>query len=202
MSDRFGERAVERAELHAFEPLPANITRLERNLALNSIENVIVHSMAVSDKAGEAMFYAPESRSSGTGRLAARKGLRPKLKVATATLDNLVAEGTISTPRFIKMDVEGAELRVLRGADQLLSSDNPPMMIFELNEELAAAFDSTPEDYAQLLEAKGYRTYVLKSGKLESIDLRNQRGHNDIFAFKGSHLPDVEMASSHLNGAR
>src|SRR5437588_2385506 len=120
--------------LHAFEPLPANITRLERNLALNSIENVMVHSIAVSDTAGEAVFYSPESRSSGTGRLAPREGLRPELKVATATLDSLLVEGTIGTPGFIKMDVEGAELRVLRGAQRLLASDNAPMIMFELNE--------------------------------------------------------------------
>jgi FkbM family methyltransferase len=98
----------------AFEPLPENLKFLRLHLGANRIENVTVLDAAVSDSQGVAYFA--EGRNTHTGELSPDGQIR----VRTVKLDELLADGIIPAPNVIKIDVEGAELRVLQGAEQIL----------------------------------------------------------------------------------
>lgn len=102
----------------AFEPSPDLFSELETNLQRNGLRNVTVMQMAVSDSAGDAEFYLGDS--SATGRLRSLESTPaedrgPTIKVTATSLDLLASKGDIPLPDLIKIDVEGAESRVLEG---------------------------------------------------------------------------------------
>jgi FkbM family methyltransferase len=123
----------------AFEPDPLNRARLEKHLAAKgSPANVRVHSVAVSDVAGEATLYHPTEGGRNHGEASLFRpadGAAAAYTVPTARLDEVVTD----SPRLIKMDVEGAELAAIRGMTRLLKADTPPMLVVEHNPESAAA---------------------------------------------------------------
>jgi FkbM family methyltransferase len=130
----------------AFEPVPENYQYLTRTFPGARVLNI-----ALSDKVGEATFNVVVGRT-------ARSGLRrveypdPKqeireVQVHVDTLDNVVGSKHVD---FIKVDVEGAELRVLRGGRQLIGRDRP-VIVFEHGDERAAFFGDKPEELFDLL---------------------------------------------------
>jgi FkbM family methyltransferase len=112
----------------AFEPLPANFRILEENLRLNSIQNVMIRREAVSDFSGNISFDFPrEEVSLIAGPLLESDNLGT-FQVPAISLDEFVRQ-TGQPIHFIKMDVEGAETAVLRGAVQTLKAFHPSMVV-------------------------------------------------------------------------
>jgi FkbM family methyltransferase len=110
--------------VHAFEPLPENIARLERSLALNEgSANVAIHPWAVADVVGEVPLYPDVS--SLMGGLIGGPGV--SIVVRGVTLDALAND--LGLPDLIKVDVEGAESRVLAGGKQLLAQHSVPLIM-------------------------------------------------------------------------
>jgi FkbM family methyltransferase len=138
----------------AIEPFPPVRADLEANLALNDLDISVVGS-AVSDAAGEATFevldrdvlnrLAPDGAGGGGG-----------ITVPVTTLDQLVGD---DPPALVKIDVEGAELSVMRGAETLLSSSGP-VLLFE-HAGHSAHFGITPADLREFLRGHGYTIYLL-----------------------------------------
>ena len=152
----------------AFEPLPANRVFLRRHLALNRIENVEVMDVAIGDRAGEERFnHAPNHTM---GHLAADGDLL----VHVESLDALYAHGRLPTPNVIKLDVEGAEYRVLIGALTLLKSVRPKLFI-----ELHGVAD---EECRSLLHTLGYIVEEEESLATSAFSARStrQRQNNDM----------------------
>ena len=109
----------------AFEPLPHNLAKLGRHLELNKLENVTVSSCALSDETGTVAFACGDSDF--TGRIA--PDAANTFEVTTTTLDEFLIANSISAPSFLKIDVEGAEARVLAGAQGLINSVHPTLLI-------------------------------------------------------------------------
>jgi FkbM family methyltransferase len=146
----------------AFEPNPAARAPLGANLALNGVANVEVSDAAVAAAPGEALLHVPDTAdpsfsSLGGGRFAEGEPVR----VPTTTLDAAVEERGL-TPAFVKVDVEGAELGVLAGAERTLA--HRPVLLVEVGEETAGAV-------AEQLAALGYDAYeVRRSGLHAGLD--------------------------------
>jgi FkbM family methyltransferase len=136
----------------AFEPLPANFRILEENLRLNSIQNVTTRREAVSDVSGDISFDFPHEEVSLIAGPLLESDDVGTFQVPAISLDDFVHQ-TGQPIQFIKMDVEGAETAVLRGAVQTLKSFHPSMVV-ELHYDL-------PQDGAHpavtLLEELGYQ---------------------------------------------
>lgn len=92
------------------------------------------------------------------------------------TLDSFLLEHSVDTVDFIKMDVEGAEMLVLKGAESLLKRENAPIWVIELNTETAKSFGHTPTDVLQTLVAsQSYELFKVTAGwgafsRMQSID--------------------------------
>ena len=99
----------------AFEPNPTNHAFLRRHVAVNRRENVHIENAAVSDRSGTASFAF--GTGSGTGHL----DTHGSLEVRTVRLDDFCREHGVQ-PGFLKIDVEGAELDVLRGAEETVAA--------------------------------------------------------------------------------
>jgi FkbM family methyltransferase len=143
-----------RGRVLAFEPNPAARRQLEANVALNGVR-VEISDAAVAGEAGEALLHVPETddpsfSSLGAGRFAEGEPVR----VPTTTLDAEVEERGL-TPAFVKVDVEGAELGVLAGAERTLA--RRPVLLVEVS-------DATAGEVERLLA--GWDAYEVRRGGL------------------------------------
>jgi FkbM family methyltransferase len=109
-------------KVFAFEPAPRNLAHLRRHLELNRVNNVEVCEVAISDGSGWESF--DEGQDGGSGHLGAGN-----LRVRTDSIDGLMSQGQISPPHCIKLDVEGAERRVLAGARNCLQRYRPLILL-------------------------------------------------------------------------
>lgn len=111
--------------VHAFEPCVENAERLRANLRANGPANVDVHAVAVSDKVGQAVFVTDASTLQG--RLA-DAGVASGPRVLTTTVDTCV-EGGMRPPELMKIDVEGHEGAVIRGAARAIATYRPLLLV-------------------------------------------------------------------------
>jgi len=147
----------------AFEPVPRNLNYLTKHLQINQCNNVVVIEAAVSDKSG--IFHFNEGPSSSMGHLS----VEGNLTVNTVSIDELVGDGKIPVPDYIKIDVEGAELLVLKGAKSTLSNYSPKIFLATHSPKLHA-------DCCNFLASLGY--------KLNPIVGNDLYATTEIFAYK------------------
>jgi len=110
-----------------FEPNVEIYNCLRENIFLNKIDTIIPLKVALYDSKGTETFY---ERNTGTSRLASvgKKGATSKVtQVQTNTIDNLFKE--VNNCRLIKLDVEGAEYKVLQGARDFLKRNKPLLLV-------------------------------------------------------------------------
>lgn len=114
--------------VYAFEPLPRNISYLYKTLEINKIKNVIIVPCAVADKSG--LFWFQEGFDYGAGKLS-NEGQQP---ITSVSLDDFVEKSKI-IPNILKIDVEGAEFHVIKGAKNLLLKYKPILFLSTHGEE-------------------------------------------------------------------
>jgi FkbM family methyltransferase len=126
--------------VHAFEPNVGLLHALRHTAA--HAGNVTVHGCGLAEQPERRTFYIPEDQSMASladwteGRVGAVQEVTCELQV----LDDLVRRGTVGRPRFIKCDVEGAELLVFRGAREILDREDAPIVLYEANGLSTKAF--------------------------------------------------------------
>lgn len=143
----------------AVEPLPYKAEWLKRRFP-----TAVVHQVALSDKREEATFYFQPKASGFSGLkfhdASPAKGGVEELKVRCLPLDDLVPADL--PVQFMKVDVEGGELLVFRGARELLRR-NRPTLLFECTKSGCASFGYPGTDIYHLLTGEyGYQIFLIK----------------------------------------
>jgi FkbM family methyltransferase len=120
------------AKILSVEACPRIFNILTRNLQMNSIKNVFpVHAFAGELDDGFTDFYPAPDRKFGMGSAGQQFGAKP-IRVATRTLDSLMSEIRWSAANVIKLDVEGAEIQALKGAQHVIwDAPRRPVILFE-----------------------------------------------------------------------
>ena len=152
-------KLVHPGKVIAFEPMPWARRKLLRNIALNGFENVIVESYALSDGKVPAMpthFRSSWQMDSRTGQTGENSVSCSPAVVDFITLDSYVAENSIGDIGLIKLDVDGYEAKILRGAAETLRKFRPILVMEFCAYTLEAAGDGLP-DVIDLLDAVGYK---------------------------------------------
>ncbi len=141
------------AEVHAFEPLPRNANQLRANLFLNDLDGrVLVRNQAVGDHAGSCELFV-DPGSTGVSTLIPDESHRDQrayqsvVAVEAVVFDEQFAPS--GTRALVKIDVEGAELQVLRGMSRFLA-DNQVVLQVETT-------PGTQQAVEALLTGAGYR---------------------------------------------
>lgn len=144
-------------KVFAFEPVPRNCAYLKKHLRLNHIKNVTLFEVAVADSKGMTSFDASTDNSMG------HFSEQGKLQVNTVCLDDLVTEGRILAPDYIKIDVEGAEMMVLSGASAILGKYHPTLFLATHGEDIH-------QQCCQFLVSLGYQLVPLDGKPITKCD--------------------------------
>jgi FkbM family methyltransferase len=154
----------------AFEPDPYARQMLARNIALNPlVKPPVVEACACSDSVGEATLF---SRGGNAQSSLARSGVEfspahqsESIRVPLVTLDDYLAERGLPEPAWVKIDAEGAEIRILKGARKVLAGG--ANVICELHPYAWPELGSTLAELKELAAASGRRIrYLDQDGEI------------------------------------
>ena len=172
----------------AFEPEAQNYGLLNRNLMLNGLDaSVTAYCLALSDAAGFSELHLAMPDAGGSGHQLGEKvdfahqPARPVFSQGclSARLDDLVRDGVVPPPQYIKIDVDGFEPKVIAGAAQVLRAPETRSLLIEINQNLpdhlalvrelnALGFDHDPAQAARAERKtgafKGCAEYVFRRG--------------------------------------
>jgi FkbM family methyltransferase len=156
--------------IYAFEPFDANAELLERSIDENRFgEHVVFERAAVGATSGSATLTFPVETLNSGGAYLLRAGTAPltgnlQKRVEVVALDEFRLPHPV---RFIKMDVEGAEPQVLKGAERLLKEDRP-VILSELHPtQLQRASGVTADEFLAQLPGFGYRAQDLSGNPID-----------------------------------
>ncbi|MBI5211299.1 MAG: FkbM family methyltransferase [Elusimicrobia bacterium] len=139
----------------AFEPSPATLDLLRRNVERNGLAWIKVHPVALADAEGEAeLFTAGDQDNPAADTLAAVAGRRA-VKVRLCRLDDILAEEGVSRVDLLKIDVEGAEHRALDGAAKTLARTS--RVVLEAHPPRVG-----PDEIARRLQGAGFSTRIAR----------------------------------------
>lgn len=125
----------------AFEALPGNIDRLQRNIELNAVEDrVTIVPAVITDQTGETRFLL--GPSSGTGKADGALGrssfeYHESLSLNGISIDDFIYLSGNPKPDIIKIDIEGSEILALPGMSRVIH-DRKPILLIELHGPEAA----------------------------------------------------------------
>lgn len=155
-----------------FEPDPSHRISLKKNLELNRFGGrVTVEDFALSDQSGTHVFFSRDNDQMGS---LVRAGLGTnsnavdvkELEVKTSRLDDYLATRNLGFPDWVKMDTEGAEINILRGARHLLQSNT--IILCELHPYAWPEFNATYEELLTIVrECKRKIKYLDESHRIE-----------------------------------
>lgn len=138
----------------AYEPGIENVARLKENLELNQIANVDVRQNALWN--AEVVVDLQIDRDGGNNSLGTVKNI-----VSIERHDAVALNSIGLAPRFIKLDIEGAEIRALYGASEHLKHTTCPFVVCELNEPALKALDGSQTELRGWMRLYGYKTFLL-----------------------------------------
>ncbi len=164
-------RHIPQGHLYCFEPSPHPQRCLARTIADNALaQRITLCNMAVSHTVGEQEFSVHDPKdASGDGlRDTGRAGAARPIRVPVTTLDTYVAAQEIKQLDLLKIDTEGAELDVLRGATSTIRRFRP-RIIFEAWPANVAAYGIDIKEVFAFLQEQGYRVMTLAR---EELDVR------------------------------
>jgi len=148
----------------SYEPDPEVFRYLQRNVA--PYPWVHAQRLAIADRVGYLTFYrTPRQQESGWGSLFNGGEGRSAIQVATSTLDEQVIAHHLQRIDLVKVDVEGAEVRVLEGTRTLLKRYRP-IWVLEINAPCLARDGRRPEDVHRLLQEADYRLLYMNENTL------------------------------------
>jgi FkbM family methyltransferase len=169
-------RGFPRARIYTFEPLPANQQLIRENFARHAVTNAELVPLALSDRAGEAVFHVSSGRpkdefagkdwnygNKSSSLLAPAQAdpmygwveFKERITVPTETLDNFCRARSLDRIDFIHMDVQGAEHLVLQGAARMLP--RVTAIWLEVSDRELYAGQKLRRDIEQLMRRHGFR---------------------------------------------
>jgi FkbM family methyltransferase len=170
-----------RGTVHSFEPFPETGQRFERNLELNpAIRQLVhIHRVALSDSTGTMGMTVPDEGNKGCNFLSSSGTVR----VDATTLDSFCKEERLTRVDLVKVDVEGSELALVRGAEQSIRRFRPILMI-EVNPSALARFGQTAAGLIEAICRLRYRLHYAGRFGLRLLQRLPTIGEEpNIFAF-------------------
>ncbi len=175
----YAQRVGDEGAVHAFEILPS-ITEnyLQRTIQANPFANITTHAVGLSDQ--EESLSLPIGETLMTSQGSEGRAGQPMEACRVVPLDTFIARYDLPLPTYLKIDIEGAEVRCLIGAERTIRENHPLMMIEFHSIELIREGHS-------LLDAWGYKLVTQRGEVMDEPMLRNlNRFHESVLCLPRS----------------
>lgn len=169
---------------YAFEAATETTDKLNRNIEENDLSNVTVFNVALSDHSEQRTLYHAQDR--GRNSFGPEENVVATETVQCRRLDDLMDSN--ATIDFIKIDVEGAELLVLRGAEDLLRRSPHAPILCEFNASKARSVGFSLKQLAAFFNTRGYDIYQYQLNDGMLVPVAEPAGfHGNIIAVHRDH---------------
>ncbi|MEM7086974.1 MAG: FkbM family methyltransferase [Bacteroidota bacterium] len=152
--------------VHVFEVDPKCITLIEQNSAINNFENIIINNMAVSNQNGLETIPVMDNPNPSLVINSSESGI----EVQAIRIDDYIEKHGV-VPDFIKIDVEGAEWKVLQGMSTLLENAKLTLLVEIHVNNLIDFFDTNYQEIIAFLKVKGFSIKKLNTHREDSSNL-------------------------------
>lgn len=144
-------------KVYAFEPGEGNASSIRHNARLNNFNHIEVIEKAVSHTSGEGqLLLAKYSGGHALATADAPPDLAGEVTVDLVSIDDLIAQNKIAPPNFVKIDVEGAELDVLKGMTETIKTARPAI-IYEVDDGDRTAYERKYQELADFFKSFDYQ---------------------------------------------
>jgi FkbM family methyltransferase len=189
-------------KVFAFEPTPKTFSRLLENVRINKFENTIsCHNIGLSENKGILKLNVSTDGHDAWNTFASPTYdyFTNQIDIPVNTLDDVLISNNIDVKKIslIKVDVEGWEVFVFRGAENFLKAEDSPALLVEFTEEFAFSAGTSCHELYDLIKSYGYNwyTYDSKQNQLIPEKKRLHYPYNNLIALK-----DVQKARMRLSG--
>jgi FkbM family methyltransferase len=150
--------------VYAFEPIPETAARVQHNTKLNNFQNITVFTKAVSSSTGEGELLV--TRHPGGAKLSTictplNSEISGTISVELVSIDDYIARKTLPPPNLVKIDVEGAELDVLRGMCETIKQFKP-IIIYETDHKYKEDFSLKNNEIDTFMHTLRYKITSLE----------------------------------------
>ncbi len=152
----FAKIVGENGHVFAFEPEPSNFNLLKKNVMVNNYRNVSLEKIVISNKNGNTKLYLSKTNA-GSHRIYLSNTVKNNfINVEMKTLDEYFKNNSIRDKiSFIKMDVEGSEIGVIKGMNSILENKKLTVML-EFDPRQIKNYGASPEDLLNILANHGF----------------------------------------------
>jgi FkbM family methyltransferase len=183
-----------RGHVYSFEPSPRERRALGLNLLLNLCRNVSVEGVALGREEGSVDLYVVQGYERGCNSLrppGADSETSP-VRVPLETLDGWALKKQIHGVGFMKIDVEGGELDVLRGGVRLLESRPRPIVLAEVQDVRTVPWGYRGKEILSYLDVRDYAWFsFLVGGSLMPLDLGTDEFDGNFLAVPRERLGEL-----------
>lgn len=162
----FASSIITNGHVYAFEPFKKSIEMFEENITLNGIKNISIYKGVASDKNGyERLSVEKESE---VNHITHGKKTGNTIKIPSITLDTYIVENNIKQIAILKIDVEGSEMKVLKGAEKSIQEKKIKKILIELNKN-NQFFGTSNQKIITWLKKQQYNVYLFEEDRVKKI---------------------------------
>lgn len=160
----FAKHAGSKGQVYAFEPIPRAKQYLDKNILMNRFDNVKTFGFALFDKSGKVCLEEPltKSKINPSKKKLSGNDIQVEMKI----FDEWKLKEKINNVDLVKLDVEGAELNILRGMKDTLQSQHPKILI-EVHPQQLKSFGFSPSDIVKFFSELNYHIEPVDKKKID-----------------------------------
>lgn len=146
---------AKKGHIYAIEPVPKNFHLLNRNILLNNCQNISTYSLAIGDVEGILEMYVYDKCNWSSFIFNPEGKIIDNIQVPVITLDKFIKLHAVDKPNFIRMDVEGFEYNILKGASRTLQANGHLIICIELHPHLMSKEKS--KECIKMIKDNGFK---------------------------------------------
>lgn len=160
-------------KVYSFEPSDWAYERLMENLKLNDSKNVEVLKLAATNSSGLKRFYVCEDDAYNSLNSFPMKDVQKVIEINSIRIDEYCSNHNVKKIDILKVDAEGADYLVLKGAENILRSDTPPIIICEFNRNILKGMAFSQDEFVGFMRELSYNFFMIKGNNLIEVDINN-----------------------------
>jgi FkbM family methyltransferase len=163
----FAAKRLTSGKVLAFEPLPSILQVFRKNIELNGFGNIEVFPVGLSDTEGTFRIYDIGDDNEGLATIyPGERKSNSSFDVKLQTLDQIVSQSGVASVDFIKIDIEGGELKALQGSIATIGKFKPVLLV-EVSEVTYKSAGYNVADVEAFFKRLNYESYAIgKRGRL------------------------------------